>query len=80
MGSSRLPGKVLRKILGIPIVYDQNVPPGMRELVLLFDEEQQAAFAAHVRTLRDRYGLEGVTETVLRAVRDEALLVHRGEA
>lgn len=59
---------------------DPAVPPGLRECVLLFDEAQQQEFGANVRALRTRYGLEGVTETVLRALRDEALLVNQGEA
>ncbi len=58
---------------------DPTAPPGLREVVLLFDEEQQQAFGGHVRALRNRYGLEGVTDTVLRALHDEALLVHQGE-
>lgn len=44
-----------------------------RELVLLLTDDQFGPFSAHLRVLRERYGLEGVTETILRAVRDEAL-------
>ena len=57
---------------------DPALPPGLREVVLLFDEEQQQEFGGHVRALRARYGLEGVTDTVLKALHDEALLVHQG--
>lgn len=59
---------------------DPQIPPGLREVVLLFDEAQQQAFGGHVRALRARYGLEGVTDTVLRAIHDEALLVNQGGA
>lgn len=55
-------------------------PAALREIVLLFDEEQQAAFGENVRKLRPRYQLEGVTETVLRAIRDESLLVNQGKS
>lgn len=61
-----------------PAPDDHGVLPGLREVVLLFDETQQQTFGAHVRDLRARYGLEGVTDTVLRALRDEALLVNQG--
>jgi hypothetical protein len=62
-----------------PVVpVDPAAPPGMREVVLLFDEAQQQEFGGHVRALRARYGLEGVTDTVLKALHDEALLVNQG--
>lgn len=57
-----------------------DAPPALREVVLLFTEEQQVKFGENVRTLRPRYGLEGVTETVLRAIHDEALLANQGKA
>jgi hypothetical protein len=53
-------------------------PPALREIVLLFSEDQQHEFAALVRELRARYKLEGVTDTVLRAIHDEALAANQG--
>lgn len=52
--------------------------PTLRELVLLYTDEQQTALAAAIKTLRRSYGLEGVTETVLRAVGREALRLNQG--
>lgn len=53
-------------------------PPPLSDIVLDFTEEQKTVFGEKVRELRVRYDLEGVTETVLRAVHDEALLVNQG--
>lgn len=52
--------------------------PELREVVLLYTSEQKSELAAGVKVLRRRYGLEGVTETVLRAVQDEALRLNQG--
>ena len=52
----------------------------VREVVLLLTDEQHAQFGANVRTLRSKYGLEGVTETVLRGITEEALLLNQGDA
>lgn len=49
-----------------------------RELVLLLTDDQFATFSTHLRSLRERHGLAGVTETILRAVRDEALHLNQG--
>ena len=57
---------------------DVPAPPSQREVILIFEEAGQAEFASNVRALIGRYGLEGVTETVLRALREEALLVNQG--
>lgn len=63
-----------------PPVPPPTPPPPLREVVLLFEEEQQAVFGTHVRTLRARYDLEGVTDTVLRVLHDEAMLAHQAPA
>lgn len=54
--------------------------PADREVVLLLTDEQFGPFSAELRVLRERYGLEGVTETILRAARDEALHLNQGAA
>lgn len=48
------------------------------EIVLLLTDEQHTAFGGNVRALRGRYSLEGVTETVLRAVHEEARRLNQG--
>lgn len=61
-----------------PIV-DPTPVPEFREVVLLFDESQQGEFGANVRKLRAAYDLEGISDTVLRAVREEAFRLNQGE-
>lgn len=53
-------------------------PPELREVVLLLTDEQHGAFGENVRVLRETYGLEGVTETILKAVQGEALRLNQG--
>lgn len=57
-----------------------TVIPEMREVVLLYTDEEQGKMAAGVKKLRRHFGLEGVSETVLRAVREEALRLNQGES
>jgi hypothetical protein len=56
-----------------------DAPPALREVVLLYDEEQLSVVAGDIRTLRARWGLEDVTETVVEAVRREAVRLNQGE-
>jgi ParB-like chromosome segregation protein Spo0J len=64
-----------------PPALPPSAPPSeLREMVLLFTEEQHTQFGENVRLVRADYGLEGVTETVVRAVRDEALRANQGAA
>lgn len=53
-------------------------PPMLREVVLLFTEAQLEGVSGNLRILRARYGLEGVTEAVLEAVKREALRLNQG--
>lgn len=55
-------------------------PPPLREVVLLLDDDKFAEVSAALRALRERYALEGVTETVCRAVHDEAKALNQAEA
>lgn len=55
-------------------------PLALREVVLLFTTEQRERFATHVKILRHEYGLEGITETVQRALREAALRVNQAAA
>lgn len=57
---------------------DGQAPPALREIVLLYDEDQLAVVASDIRTLRARWGLEDVTATVVEAVRREALHLNQG--
>lgn len=50
-----------------------------REVVLLLSDDQFGPFSSGLRVLRERYGLEGVTETILRALREEALHLNQGD-
>jgi hypothetical protein len=54
-------------------------PPALREIVLLYDEEQLSVVAGNIRTLRARYKLDDVTETVVEAVRREAVRLNQGD-
>lgn len=54
-------------------------PAALRDVVLHYAEEKLGEVSAHLRVLRERYELEGVTETVLRAVRNQALRHNQGE-
>lgn len=51
-------------------------PPGddLREVTLMFDADQREAFGVALRSLMKEYGTDGVTETVLQALREEAAL------
>lgn len=53
-------------------------PPEFREVVLLLSEDTQ--FGKHVQLLRGRYGIEGVTDTVVHAVHLEAFRLNQGVA
>ncbi len=52
-------------------------PSELREVVMQLTPEQHASLGEHVRFLRTEYGLEGVTETILRAVHEEAERIDR---
>lgn len=53
---------------------------GLEERILLLSEAQYEELTGFVRILRHEYGLEGITDTILRAVREEALLLNQGGA
>lgn len=55
-------------------------PPELREVVLLFTEEQLTKLSNDLRILRARFGVEAVVDTVLEAVRREAFRVNQDAA
>lgn len=61
-----------------PVQPQPAAPAALRERVMLLGDDDHASFGAHVRTLRTEYGLEGVSEVVLRAVHEEALRLNQG--
>lgn len=52
----------------------------MHELVLLFDAAQDGQFEVDQRVLAKEYGMSGMTEIIVRAVRDAALRRNQGAA
>jgi ParB-like chromosome segregation protein Spo0J len=62
-----------------PAPVEPVAAPGLREVVLLIDDEQQKNLSDQIRLLRREYGLDGVTETVLRALHEEARLLNQGD-
>lgn len=55
-------------------------PPQLRELVLLYTEDQLGEVSANIRALRARYKTDDVTETILAAVQREAVRLNQGPA
>ena len=64
----------------VPPAPPAAAPVALRERVMLLSDDDHASFGAHVRTLRTEYGLEGVSEVVLRAIHEEALRRNQGPA
>jgi hypothetical protein len=63
-----------------PVDDEGGTAPALKEIVLLYDEEQLAVVAGDIRTLRAAWALEDVTDTVVEAVKREALRLNQGDA